>query len=601
MTDVQLPRLLDDNLLEITRLHPESLSIDLVLSAVSTASMSVSMDEAEITVGQFVELFTVQGSAGIFVVQSVAYDTAARRQDVQLDHGIATLANNLMEGEQDYSGTTQELLLDLLGCQTRKLWALGTVESEDTLRWSCDYSNVLESIVTLMEQLPTYRLTFDQTILPWRLHVVRLEETDACECRLTRNMESLTVDVDRSELCTRLYIRGVGGMRKPEVDDPTDGGGLPPLEDFILPPQEELVERFSTTLEADTMATWGIVERVLDADQGIPHDELVRQGEIYLEERKNPAITITVDAYDLHQATGEPFDRFHLGRICRVCLPEYGTVIRHRVVGLTFTDALGAPERVTVTLKTQRATGIDTIAGIMVNTALHNEQISRLMVSQIVSDGWLEVTAEYLSLAARHIVVATERLDVLAEEVNVFADDVTVNAENIRLLGDYTTSLGERVSTAEISINGLESEITLKADKIDLQGFVTVDDLEAETIRVVNSSYFDYVRAELISAASIAATDVVATTIGAYDGTINELSSTTIDATTVNAEKLTLEGSAVHNVHSEFVTSIDDISVKYETVYFLDANQILQEITVVTDVQVPQYSTGKINYLSSLD
>ena len=43
-----------------------------------------------------------------------------------------------------------------------------------------------------------------------------------------------------------------------------------------------------------------------------------------------------------------------------------------------------------------------------------------------------------------------------------------------------TDALGERVSSAEIRIDGLNSEIELKADKIALKGYVTADQLSAE-------------------------------------------------------------------------------------------------------------------------
>jgi hypothetical protein len=56
-----------------------------------------------------------------------------------------------------------------------------------------------------------------------------------------------------------------------------------------------------------------------------------------------------------------------------------------------------------------------------------------------------------------------------------------VNA-NILLKADVTVTdeLGRRVSSAELEIDGLNSQITLKADKIDLQGYVTATQLETE-------------------------------------------------------------------------------------------------------------------------
>lgn len=478
MTEVRLPRLLDDNLLEITRLHPVSLSIDLTLSPMSTANMVVSQDEAEIGVGQFVELFTAQGSAGVFIVKSVEYDPDRRQQNVQLNHGIDTLSNNLMEGEDEKTGTTADLLTALLDCQTRRLWTLGRVDVPDdtTLRWECDYSNVLQSVVNLMEQLPTYALTFDQSGMPWVLNVASMSDDDACECRLTRNLESLTINIDKTDLCTRVFIRGIAKLEKedsgvPDVQ-PDEDGNLPPLEDFVLPPQEEIVDVYSATLEADTIGIWGAVDRVLEADQELPRDELIRQGEIFLEERKNPEVTVTLDAYDLHQATGEPFDRFYLGRICRVCLPEYGAVIRHRVVGLTFTDAINEPERVTVTLAAKRADGIDTITGIIVNTAMLNNQVGRLQVNKITANGWLELMADWMNLHAKYIRLEADRIELIAKEILLQADKIELNAEQIRIWGEVIDELNGRVSRAEINIDAANALIELKASREEVEGLI---------------------------------------------------------------------------------------------------------------------------------
>lgn len=511
MKEVRLPRLLDKNLLEVARLHPDSLSVDLSLSPLSTASMSVSQDEATISTGQFVELYTIMGSAGMFVVKSVSYDPDLRRQDIELEHGLATLANNLMEGEDlEKEGTARELLSELLACQSRRMWVLGDVDVPEgtVLKWTCDYSNVLQSIVNLMEQLPAYMLRLDQSAIPWTLSVVEMPKEDGCECRLTRNLESLSVEFDRTDLCTRLYIRGMAKAKKEEEDQPGDDiifiedgeegeeEDLAPLSpDFKLPPAETLVEVYSETLEADTIATWGIVERVLEADMELPRNELIRQGRLYLEERKNPAITITMDAFDLYQATGEPFDRFYLGRICRVCLPEYGAVLRHRVVALTFPDALGEPERVTVTLAAKRADGIDAISGIIVQTAMMYDQIGRLQISKIATNGLFELLADQIRLHAKHILLEADKIELLAEEIKLIGDRVEINAEDIKLWGEITdglnksfaeirvdvenalisldanqkivSDLGERVSAAEIKVDGANAKIDLYATRTD--------------------------------------------------------------------------------------------------------------------------------------
>ena len=54
-----------------------------------------------------------------------------------------------------------------------------------------------------------------------------------------------------------------------------------------------------------------------------------------------------------------------------------------------------------------------------------------------------------------------------------------------------TDALGERVSSAEVKIDGLNSEIELKADKITLNGYVTMSKFNAEIaeIKITDSSY----------------------------------------------------------------------------------------------------------------
>lgn len=64
---------------------------------------------------------------------------------------------------------------------------------------------------------------------------------------------------------------------------------------------------------------------------------------------------------------------------------------------------------------------------------------------------------------------------------------------NIKLKADATVTddLGTRLSSAEITLDGLNSEIELKADKITLDGYVTMSKFNAEIadIKITDSSY----------------------------------------------------------------------------------------------------------------
>ena len=263
MTSIRLPRLMDSHLNELYRLEPTHLSIQLNMS-LSTATMTLPPQSPQVTTGQLVELYTQQGSAGIFRVQQVERDwnTATR---ISLNHALVTLADTTIPG----TGETRtlpaaQLFTQLLAHQS--LWQPGDVEVPADVLFTLRHkdANLLESLTDLMAELPDYRLDFDQTVFPWKLHLRALSNSCVTECRLTRNLRSLTIETDRSELCTRLYLPGV-----------------------------------EAPLEADTIAQWGVVSRSLDASADLTAEELTRRGQRYLDLHKDPQVTVTMDGVDI--------------------------------------------------------------------------------------------------------------------------------------------------------------------------------------------------------------------------------------------------------------------------------------------------------------
>lgn len=367
---VRLPRLLDGSMKELARLNPVSMSLDENLSPLSTAEMVLPEGECAAETGQYVELYTSHGSAGIFRVQQAEQDYGGL-VTLALEHGLTTIGDGIMPGEGEQSGTTRQLLAALLACQPKTMWQLGTVAVPDsrTLTWKNDNANLLESLCSLMDELPGYRLTFDQSVFPWVMNVEALTDADGCECRLSRNLSSLRVEEDRSELCTRLYVSGL-----------------------------------ASPLDADTIGTYGVITRYMDGDTDIGTEELEKQGRAYLEAHKTPAVSVTMDAVDWYEATGEPFDRFTLGRVCRVCLPDYGKTIRQRVIALSWPDVYGQPDQVTVTLASESTTAVSVMAGLIIDTTVTKKRFTSDMRSQ----------KELLLAAEEKITLISTRVEVIA-------------------------------------------------------------------------------------------------------------------------------------------------------------------------------------------
>ncbi|MBQ8312611.1 MAG: hypothetical protein IJX84_05340 [Clostridia bacterium] len=458
MTSIRLPRLMDSQLTELCRLEPTHLSIQLNMS-LSTAAMTLPPQSPQVTAGQLVELYTQQGSAGIFRVQQVERDwnTATR---ISLAHTLVTLADTTIPGTgESRTLPAAQLFTELLAHQS--LWQPGDVDVPVDVLFTirAKDANLLESLTDLMAELPGYRLDFDQTVFPWKLHLRALSDTCATECRLTRNLRSLTIETDRSELCTRLYLPGM-----------------------------------ETPLEADTISQWGVVSRSLDASTDLTEQELTQRGQHYLDQHKNPQVTVTMDAADLSRLTGAALDSFRLGFPCRVCLPE-GESLTQRIVSLTWPDVYGAPEQLRVTLANRSSNASTVLAGLIVDTTQVKKQITWQWDDLAAQKKLLIAAEESITLQAQDIELLAQKITAQAESIDLHAADILTLRSGIE---DNTAA----ITLANGRIDAQASTIALKADKIDLEGYVTMEEFEAFE-GSVSDLWADEFRTKYISVDSI--------------------------------------------------------------------------------------------------
>ncbi|MCI5771520.1 MAG: hypothetical protein MR021_01650, partial [Clostridiales bacterium] len=301
----------------------------------------------------------------------------------------------------------------------------------------------------------------------------------------------------------------------------------------------------------------------------------------YLEAHKHPALSITLDAIDLSEATGEALDRLTLGRLCRVCLPEQGETLRRRIIRRVFPDVLGEPRRVRVTLASEMDSAVSTMAGLTVDTAVLRRQLNSGLQAQ-----------------KELILSASERIALLSDEIDLLARDVEINAEHIALKASQQDmdTLGSRLSQAEIILNGsegqigligrvtdaegqiseamidvnaLKSQITLKADKIDLQGYVTMQDFEAVT------GWTESFTGHSISA------DYITCGTGDFDNLVFG---------TLAGENCGWESKTV-------LTSRGNLTVNKRYLTLMKGDGTTVTLDVVTDVSLSSSSTVTLNYL----
>lgn len=343
----QLPRLLNPDMTEVARIKPSKLSLDMQINPVSTAIIECDWTPDIIMQPRgYMELFDPNGSAGMFRITKVEHQVG-RTQKAWLKHAIVTLMDDIAIGVKAMEGTFRQVVSSILEAQSVKNWALGEVALPDeyTIIYSHSYDTLLDCINGIYEKLPDgYVWEFDTLTRPWVMHLRALNDADRCEARMSRNLENVRITVDASDLATRVYPYGSG-----EGDDRINISGL----------------TGSLFLDADTKSTWGTVARSFTEENIFDALTLKDVAELYLERRKNPRMSVDLDAELLYKLTGETLDKFWCGRLCRLALPEYETYINARVVSINYPDVYGQPGRAHVTLANRLRDTADDIASLL--------------------------------------------------------------------------------------------------------------------------------------------------------------------------------------------------------------------------------------------
>ena len=340
-----MPQLLDASMNERARLSPIRLTLDLQLSPLSTAEMTLPAGSPEIRVRDLIELFDEQGSAGIFRVSETETEPGLTRI-VYMEHSLTTLSDGVVPATS-FTGTARAALNMLLAHQPETRWQLGDVDvpEDATVLFTCGCTNLLTALMQLVELLPDgLMLAFDQQSTPWTLHLKQMSDVPVCEGRLSRSLQSVRITTDASELCTRVYPFGAG--------QGTERISLTPLTG-------------TDWLESDAVAVWGRVCRTFTANSIFDVPTLRAVAEKYLERHSQPAVSIVAEGAELAAVTGESADRFRLGEVCRLALPEHGLVMAERIVALHRPDVVGQPGRVTVTLSSRMHDASDEIADML--------------------------------------------------------------------------------------------------------------------------------------------------------------------------------------------------------------------------------------------
>lgn len=536
---MRLPRLLNADGSERARLHPVKLSATINKTPLSVSNMVV-LSGNDILVRDFVEIYRKDKSLGIFRVASVGRESKGT-QNINLSHGIVTLEDSVTPAETTVQGTLSAVVATLLGYQKGTArWAVGSVPNEGAYKLEVDRTNLLQAFCDLCKLAKDYVFRYDQTTTPWKINAYPVATENLSECRLNRNTADPRMTIDESDLCTRVLA--------PQLDN--------------------------GYMDADTISTWGIVERDLGVADDIDAAEVKKYAAEVLESRKNPAISVEIDAFELSDRTGDPIDRFEIGYRCRVAMADIGISVLETIEALYYGDLLASPDIVIITLANKPRDVSKSLASLANQTSGLTSTVTKYGSSIRGNSAAIDDNKQFIIRDREIIDLHTKTIEeqglVLKEaEIQIGDAKITLEAHQQTL-----TEQGQRLSSAEIRLDGAEANILLKVSKDEVISSINLSP-EAITIQASKINLEGYVTAQQLEAE-----------LENIELSFNErIYTKTLQANSVATGEFTLSGTRMSKINKTFLTGAK-ISVGKATARVMHANGSPMEITYVSSVTI---------------
>jgi len=403
----------------------------------STATLTPA-DMTGIDVNSWFQDETEPGSGIVWRVRSIGNAYATRTPTLQLEHAINTLRDRALFGEikpKDITGnpsattcTAAQAVAYILNQQSD--WVLGTFSySSVSNPYQFNGDTLFDALETVTKSLDGAMWTYDMSAYPFTLNIVAKSDVVGSEMRASRNIRTITKTIDRTGMFTRFYPIGKNDLH---ID--------------------------SGYVEKNT-ALYGVVAKIATDASIDSKAELTRWANEQLDNHAEPIVTIEIDGFDLSQATGETLDRMQIGRVCRVPLPEFGTTIQERIVALSYSDKIGQPEVVKVTLANNR----EDVTRIIADSLKGAGKGARTSARQGAEDmAWFEDTDTHVAMVAKGIIGVDgsgnpnwERLSEFIVDGEGMHSKVTTALEGVQSQFSVIEQTESAIQTAVVANNSL--------------------------------------------------------------------------------------------------------------------------------------------------
>ena len=330
-------------------------------------------------VHSIVELFDGDRSAGLYRIceePEMEYRTENALHAYSLEHVLAFLFDDRIDGVLELGGTgvtTGQIIERLLSYQTVRRWRLGICEFSYQFQYSWESEDLLNAIYSLPKCFSEpYHWTFDTSVTPWKLNLLKGEAVPSCELRYGRNERGIRRGRDLSSLCTRLYCSGSGeGVNRTTIRDAAaNQSGLP-------------------YIDSPNISRYGVIARHLIDRSVTSPDLLYEKGKAYLKELEEPRVSYTLSALDLFRKTGLDRDRMEEGRCIRVLDDGIGMSFTSTILEIRKEDVDGDPlgAEVVIANRSEDVSGtIENLSARAAITAAYAQGATNLFPLQIMDN-----------------------------------------------------------------------------------------------------------------------------------------------------------------------------------------------------------------------
>jgi len=396
------------------------------------------------------------GGGIVYRVSGIQTSYTVATITVKLEHVINTLRDKVIFGEitpADITGnpnaercSAEQAVRFILADQSD--WRLGTFGYNVSDPYKFDGETLYDALVKISNSLEDCWWSYDMSQYPFVLNMTPKPAGVACELRPGRNLSAITKNVDKSGMYTRFYPVG--------------------KDDLHIP--GEYVSR--------NEHLYGTVSKI-EVDQSIDDpSELYEWAVDRLKKHAEPNVNITADGIELADATGETLDRLTLGRICRIPLTEFDTIIEERIVGLDYSDKVHQPEKVRITMSNQKDDAQHDLVHVLASNIKATSKGQRTSTRQQKNDhAWIEDTNDHVALCAEGIVGVDAQGKpnwTILSQLVVDGTGVHQSVQEIQrgnVIRDTRIEENERSITLEANNradadNELQGKITVEADRI---------------------------------------------------------------------------------------------------------------------------------------